>query len=131
MSSRWISIPAEGRRRQTGHSGAAGRARCTVIEALDALGRFDVVLSDMAPHTTGIRDADVANSIELVDRALVIAGRVLVPGGKFLAKVFQGSGFEDLRARMRPMFENVRLLKPEASKRDSTEIYLAGLGKKP
>jgi 23S rRNA (uridine2552-2'-O)-methyltransferase len=101
------------------------------IETIAALGTFDVVVSDMAPHTTGIRDADVANSIELVDRALTIAQAVLVPGGTLLAKVFQGEGFVELRARMRQQFQDVRILKPEASKRESVEIYLAGIGRKP
>ncbi len=101
------------------------------LDEFRALGPFDVVLSDMAPHTTGIRDADVARSCELVERALEIASAVLVPGGKFLAKIFQGDGFEEVRAHMRPLFDDVRILKPEASKRESTEIYLAGIGRKP
>ncbi|MEI8259815.1 MAG: RlmE family RNA methyltransferase [Deltaproteobacteria bacterium] len=101
------------------------------LDDFRALGPFDVVLSDMAPHTSGIRDADVARSCELVERALEIAGAVLVPGGKFLAKIFQGDGFEEVRAHMRVMFDEVRILKPEASKRESTEIYLAGIGRKP
>jgi 23S rRNA (uridine2552-2'-O)-methyltransferase len=101
------------------------------IEQFVALGKFDVVLSDMAPHTTGIRDGDVARSVELVERAIEIAAAVLAPGGKFLAKIFQGEGFEDVRKKMRAVFDEVRILKPEASKRESIEIYLAGIGRKP
>lgn len=101
------------------------------LDDFRALGPFDVVLSDMAPHTTGIRDADVARSCELVERALEIAGASLKPGGKFLAKIFHGSGFEAVRANVRLLFDDVRILKPEASKRESTEIYLAGTGRKP
>lgn len=100
------------------------------LEDFKALGAFDVVLSDMAPHTTGIRDGDVARSVELVERAIDIAAIVLVPGGKFLAKIFQGDGFEDVRAKMRGLFDDVRIMKPEASKRESIEIYLAGIGRK-
>ncbi|MDY0001704.1 MAG: SAM-dependent methyltransferase [Polyangia bacterium] len=55
---------------------------------------FDVVLSDMAPHTTGIRFSDVARSVALVERALTIARETLAPGGSFLAKVFVGSGLD-------------------------------------
>jgi 23S rRNA (uridine2552-2'-O)-methyltransferase len=100
------------------------------IGDFEKLGAFDVVLSDMAPHTTGIRDADVARSVELVERAIEIAAAVLAPGGKFLAKIFQGEGFEAVRAKMRVLFDEVRILKPEASKRESIEIYLAGIGRK-
>jgi 23S rRNA (uridine2552-2'-O)-methyltransferase len=100
------------------------------LDDIAALGPFDVVISDMAPHTTGIRDADAANSAELVSRAIDIAVRVLVPGGKLLAKIFQGQEFEQVRAKMRQHFDEVRVLKPEASKRESVEIYLAGLRRK-
>ena len=101
------------------------------LDDFRALGPFDLVLSDMAPHTTGIRDVDVAHSVELVERGLEIAEAVLAPGGKFLAKIFQGDGFEEVRAKMRRSFDEVRILKPEASKRESIEIYLAALGRKP
>jgi 23S rRNA (uridine2552-2'-O)-methyltransferase len=100
------------------------------LDEIAALGVFDVVISDMAPHTTGIRDADSANSAELVSRATDIAARVLVPGGKLLAKIFQGAEFVEVRAKMRQFFDEVRIIKPEASKRESVEIYLVGIGRK-
>lgn len=100
------------------------------LDDFAALGPFDVVISDMAPHTTGIRDTDVAASHELVERAIDIATRVLVPGGKMLAKIFQGEGFERIRAKMREHFAEVRVIKPEASRKQSTEIYLVGIGRK-
>ncbi len=92
-----------------------------------ALGPFDVVVSDMAPHTSGVRDADVARSVELVERAIAIADVTLKKGGAFVAKIFQGDGFEQVRAMLRERFETVRVLKPEASRKESIEIYLAGL----
>lgn len=101
------------------------------VEEVAALGPFDLVVSDMAPHTTGVRDADVARSVELVERAIVLADATLKPGGALLVKIFQGSGFEDVRALLRARYDEVRIVKPEASRKESSEIYLAGLGRKP
>lgn len=100
------------------------------MEEIAGLGSFDVVLSDMAARTTGIRDTDVASSVELVMRAMDIAERVLVPGGKFVAKIFQGNDFETVRTRMKSLFDDVRVVRPEATRRQSTEVYLVGLGRK-
>lgn len=97
------------------------------LEAISALGPFDAVVSDMAPHTSGVREADAARSEELVMRALDIADASLAKGGTFLAKIFQGQGFEEVRAALRARYETVRILKPEASRKESFEIYLAGL----
>ncbi|MDY0001708.1 MAG: RlmE family RNA methyltransferase [Polyangia bacterium] len=85
---------------------------------------FDVVLSDMAPHTTGIRFSDVARSVALVERALAIARETLVPGGSFLAKVFVGSGFDDLLNQVKADFRRVRMAKPESSRKESPEQYI-------
>jgi 23S rRNA (uridine2552-2'-O)-methyltransferase len=97
-------------------------------ELLGDLAAFDVVLSDMAPDTTGIRATDQARSAALVEEALTRAQRLLAEKGGFLAKVFQGPDVEALRKRMRSSFSDVRLLKPEGSRADSTEMYLAGKG---
>lgn len=102
----------------------------TPIEELQALGPFDVVLSDMAPHTSGVREADVARSEALVECAVHLAAKLLVPNGNMVAKIFQGSGFEDIRKTMRGFFNEVRVLKPEAIRKESKELYLAGLGRK-
>jgi len=95
-----------------------------------ALGPFDAVVSDMAPHTTGVREADAARCAELVERAIVIADACLRKGGTFVAKLFQGDDFERLRAMLRERYGEVRTLKPEASRKESVEIYLAGLARK-
>ena len=87
---------------------------------------YDVVLSDMAPDTTGIRATDQARSANLVTEALARAERLLAPLGAFVAKVFQSPDVDGLRKRMGQRFGEVRLLKPEASRRQSTEIYLVG-----
>jgi 23S rRNA (uridine2552-2'-O)-methyltransferase len=92
---------------------------------------FDAVLSDMAPDTTGIRSTDQARSAALVEEALNRAERLLAPGGAFVAKVFQGPDVQALRKRMEARFAQVRLLKPEGSRAESTEIYLVGKGYVP
>lgn len=90
-------------------------------------GLFDVVLSDMAPSTTGIRTADSARSSLLFERALEIAGAVLRPEGHFLAKIFQGSEFHDLLIEVKRRFRHVKVVKPDASKKTSKEIYILGM----
>ena len=95
-------------------------------QLLCGLAAYDIVLSDMAPDTTGIRATDQARSANLVTEALARAERLLAPLGAFVAKVFQSPEVDELRKRMGQRFGEVRLLKPEASRRQSTEIYLVG-----
>ncbi len=101
------------------------------LESFAALGPFDLVVSDMAPHTTGMREADAALSAELVDRAMTIADSALRPGGHFVAKIFQGSEFEAVRKRLRERYATVKVMKPEASRKESVEIFLVGLDHRP
>ena len=91
-------------------------------------GSFDVVLSDMAPHTSGQRHRDQFGSYELYMRALEIAGQVLAEGGAFVGKIFQGAELEQARSATRERFKNVRLIKPDASRAESYEIFLVGIG---
>lgn len=100
------------------------------VERFTAWGPFDLVVSDIAPHTSGIKEADAARSEALVERCLDIADAALAFGGSFVAKIFQGGGFDAIRARMRGTFETVRVIKPEASRKESVEIYLVGLKRK-
>jgi 23S rRNA (uridine2552-2'-O)-methyltransferase len=97
-------------------------------ELLGHLRAFDVVLSDMAPDTTGIRGTDQARSAALVEEALARAERLLAPGGAFVAKIFQGPDVTAIRKRMAARFSEVHLYKPEASRASSTELYLVGKG---
>jgi 23S rRNA (uridine2552-2'-O)-methyltransferase len=97
-------------------------------ELLGELKAFDVVLSDMAPNTSGIRATDQARSAALVEEALGRAERLLAPGGAFVAKIFQGPDVQPIRQRMAARFSEVRTLKPEGSRAQSIEIYLAGKG---
>lgn len=96
-------------------------------ESLGGRGSFDVVISDMAPKTTGQRHRDQFVSYELYMRALAIAEEVLAPGGSFVGKIFQGPEIEDARKATQKVFEQVRTIKPEASRSESYEIFLVGL----
>lgn len=94
-------------------------------EMLDLLGdrRADVVISDMAPNMSGMAAVDIPTAMGLVELALDMAQQVLRPDGSFVAKVFQGEGFDDLLAGMRKSFATVVSRKPEASRPRSREIY--------
>ena len=91
---------------------------------------FDVILSDMAPSTTGIRSADADRSAELVLRALALAMHLLRPGGALLVKGFQGARLPAVRGEFRQAFGRVTLEKPKASRPESVEVFLLGLDKR-
>lgn len=97
-------------------------------ELLGTLKAFDVVLSDMAPDTTGIRSTDQARSARLFEEALTRAERLLAPGGAFVGKLFQGPDFEAIRKRLAGRFSEVKVLKPDSSRAQSFEIFLAAKG---
>ena len=97
---------------------------------LDTVGpsKVDLVMSDIAPNMMGIADVDHDRSMQLVELALDFACRTLRPGGDFLAKVFQGRGFQPLLAQLRERFESVKLRKPKASRSRSAEVYVLARG---
>jgi 23S rRNA (uridine2552-2'-O)-methyltransferase len=97
-------------------------------ELLGPLKAFDVVLSDMAPDTTGVRSTDQARSANLFEEALARAERLLAPGGAFVGKLFQGPDFEAVRRRLGVRFTEVKILKPDSSRAQSFEIFLCGRG---
>jgi len=92
---------------------------------------FDVVLSDMAPDTSGIRHLDQARSEVLFERALEIAIATLAPGGNFVGKLFQGPDFKRLTEAVRARFATAKTAKPESSRQISIEQYVIGRGFKP
>ena len=99
----------------------------TLLEVRDALGgSADAVISDLAPRLSGNRDSDQARSMELASMALDAALELLAPGGAFVAKLFQGAGFETFVAEARAGLAKVRLRTPEASRPASRETYLVG-----
>jgi len=89
----------------------------------------DLVIADMAPNISGVKDVDQAGASYLTELALEFSGQWLKPGGHFLVKVFIGSGFDEIVKSMRGKFEKVVTRKPKASRDRSTEVYLLGLGR--
>lgn len=90
--------------------------------------RADVVLSDLAPETTGHRATDHLRIVHLVELAHAFAQEVLAPGGAFLAKVFQGGTEGALLQALRKDFTVVRHVKPPASRSQSPETYVLATG---
>ena len=86
----------------------------------------DLVISDMAPNLSGVPVSDQARAMALVELALDTASRVLRPGGDFVAKVFQGEGFDAFAKTLRGTFSSVKIRKPAASRPRSREVYLVG-----
>jgi 23S rRNA (uridine2552-2'-O)-methyltransferase len=100
-----------------------------LADRLRAEGPFDVVLSDLAPKTSGVRGTDEARSIALAERALALALEVLRPSGALVVKVFMGGDFEGFVKACRQAFARVRIVRPEASvARSSKEVYVVGQG---
>lgn len=97
-------------------------------EALARLVPFDVVMSDMAPNTSGTRFGDQARSYELCCEALRIAGRCLKPGGAFVVKIFMGPDVQDFLAAAGKLFRSVKGFKPRSSRAESKETFYVGLG---
>lgn len=102
-------------------------------EQLEALhpGPVDVVVSDLAPKTTGVKDIDLARSHRLAGIALDVSRNRGKPGGHFIAKLFMGGDFEVFRSEVRSVFKDVKVVRPEATRGASMEIYLVGLDKRP
>jgi 23S rRNA (uridine2552-2'-O)-methyltransferase len=92
--------------------------------------KADLVLSDMAPNISGVKDADQAKHYMLAELALDFAVRWLKPEGAFVVKVFQGSGFEDYLKQVRAVFSKVVTRKPDASRDESRENFLVARGLK-
>lgn len=99
-------------------------------ELLGELKAFDVVMSDMAPDTSGIRQVDQARSEALFERALDLGIEMLAPGGNFVGKIFQGPDFKRLIDKARGAFDKVAMAKPQSSRKESIEQYVVALGRK-
>lgn len=88
----------------------------------------NVVLSDLAPPTTGIRDTDVSRSISLAEKAAQIAQAFLKNSGHFVCKIFEGEELKPFKSKISPSFKQVRLFRPKATRKRSREVYLVGTG---
>jgi 23S rRNA (uridine2552-2'-O)-methyltransferase len=98
------------------------RARCG--------GRVDVVLSDMAPALSGVRDRDIARATELAEAGLASADCLLASGGRFLVKLFTSPEADALVGAARGRFRTVKLTRPDATRKGSAEVYLVCVGKR-
>jgi len=99
---------------------------CSLVEER-ASGSVDVILSDVSPDLTGNWDLDQARQIHLAEQALEIAMRLLRRGGSLFVKAFDGPDLPILRSKLSDAFQTVRIVKPPASRSDSSEMYFLGL----
>ena len=90
----------------------------------------DAVISDAAPNITGVWEVDQAKQIDLATKALEIAQCVLHIGGNFFVKLFEGEMFNEFILTVKELFDTVKIVKPEASRQKSSEMYLLALGLK-
>jgi len=104
-----------------------GDALSLANEDLALFAPYDVVLSDMAPKTTGSKLADQARSFELFMRALEVAAALGAPGGAFVGKLFMSDDFTQARDAMRALFAEVKVIRPEGTRSSSFEVFLVGL----
>ena len=88
---------------------------------------YNIVLSDMAPATTGRKEVDAARSYYLCMAALAIAQKSLAAGGAFVCKIFQGEDFETFKNAVAGSFETHKIFKPQSCRKESKEIYIIGL----
>lgn len=93
----------------------------------EKLGRIDVVLSDMAPNTSGVKFRDSYLSYELANVAFQMAKKFLRGKGNFVVKIFPGEDFAGFKKEMQKCFERVEQYRPEATRKTSIEVYLVGL----
>lgn len=100
------------------------------IKKLAEKGPYNAVVSDAAPSTTGNKIVDTERSIQLIESIYNTALQVLLPGGNFVFKMFQGGKEKEILDDMRKHFNAVKILKPQASRTNSFETFVIGLGKK-
>lgn len=92
--------------------------------------KFDVILSDMAPATTGRKEVDAFKSYELCCKALTVVKDHLAAGGHFVCKIFQGNDFHHFQKDVKFTFKNCKIFKPDSCRKSSKEIYIIAKGKK-
>jgi len=101
-----------------------------IRDSVQKLGPYNLVICDAAPATTGSRTVDTARSSGLVEMAIWYAEQMLIPGGNFVVKIFQGGDQQEFLKKLRTLFVTARGFKPEACRAESFETYLVGLTKK-
>jgi 23S rRNA (uridine2552-2'-O)-methyltransferase len=108
--------------------GAVGSLDLEAVTAISPY--FDVVVSDLAPKTTGLKGVDQQRSLELAWAAWEVARQLLRAGGHFLVKVFEGPDTPVLAAALKEAFSHARVVKPAGSRPASRELYLLGLNRR-
>ncbi len=101
-----------------------------LLERLIELGPFDLILSDTAPATSGNKTVDCERSLEIGERALTIAESVLKKDGQLVIKIFQGGQEKQLLDQLRKKFVKARAFKPDASRKESKELFFLGFKRK-
>lgn len=86
-------------------------------------GKADVILSDLSPSVTGVWELDQTRQVDLTLRVLELSRTLLRPGGGVFCKLFEGERSQEVRDELRRMFRSVRVVKPAASRRQSSELY--------
>lgn len=112
----------------------AVRAELRAVLELGARGKapqVDAVVSDMSPNISGVYSLDQARSVALAGKALAAARALLRPGGRFCVKVFEGEDFQRLLKDVRASFAFVKVHAPEASRKQSSEVYIVARGFRP
>lgn len=103
----------------------------TFTQKLAEIGPFDLVMSDMAPRTTGTKFTDQARSYDLACEAFELAKRELKEKGNFIVKIFMSADAQRLLADMRKAFQSVKTFKPKSSRAESKETFFIGLSRLP
>lgn len=91
-------------------------------------GKFTIIASDMAPHTSGIKDKDQWESVELSFRVMDFAKTMLLPGGCVVIKIFRGADFDSFWSRFKKYFKQAKIIIPQAVRSSSMEVYVVGKG---
>jgi 23S rRNA (uridine2552-2'-O)-methyltransferase len=100
-------------------------------EALGSFAPYDVVLSDMAPSTSGTKGSDQARSFELFMRALEVARALGCDGSHFVGKLFMSGDFQEARRALGAAYQRSQVIRPDATRSQSSEVFLVGLGRRP
>lgn len=101
-----------------------------ILEAIAPEKAVDILMSDMAPNTSGIKSLDQDRSLVLCERALEIARAVVRPGGRFCVKILEGGGMQNFIKECRATFEEVKIRTPQGTRSASMETYVIGLRRK-
>ena len=108
-----------------------GDALALENEALGSFAPYNVVLSDMAPNTSGTKGSDQARSFELFMRALEVARALGCDGSHFVGKLFMSGDFQEARRALGAAYARSQVIRPDATRSQSSEVFLVGLGRRP